>query len=82
MLAVGVWTVGAERDSLVEVVRECYRPRSVLAVGNGSTDSQVPLLNNRGLVDGRATAYVCHGFECDLPTGDVDEVRELLNLNE
>ena len=79
---IAVVGVGAERDSLVEVVRECYRPRSVLAVGNGSTDSQVPLLNNRGLVDGRATTYVCHGFECDLPTGDVDEVRELLNLNE
>jgi uncharacterized protein YyaL (SSP411 family) len=27
----------------------------------------VPLLEQRGLVDGRAAAYVCHDFVCDLP---------------
>ena len=69
----------SERELLLEVVRETYRPRCVVAVGTGSDDVQVPLLHDRGLLDGGAAVYVCHGFECDLPTADPDHVRELLN---
>jgi len=32
--------------------------------------AQPPLLRGRGLVDGRATAYVCRGSVCDAPTTD------------
>ena len=40
----------------------------------GAPDS-VPLLADRPLVDGRAAAYVCHGYVCDRP---VTEVADLL----
>jgi uncharacterized protein YyaL (SSP411 family) len=32
--------------------------------------SAVPLLHDRVTLDGRPTAYVCHGFTCRLPVTD------------
>jgi uncharacterized protein YyaL (SSP411 family) len=41
------------------------------AGGAGAAGAEaVPLLADRPLVDGRATAYVCRGFACDLPVTD------------
>ena len=38
----------------------------------------VPLLADRPLIDGRATAYVCRGFVCERPTTDPAQlVRQL-----
>jgi uncharacterized protein YyaL (SSP411 family) len=38
----------------------------------------VPLLAGRGLVDGRAAAYVCRGMVCDRPVTDPGDLRALL----
>ncbi len=47
-------------------------PGAVIAFGEeGST---VPLLRDRTTVDGRAAAYVCRGFTCDLPTTRPEEL--------
>jgi uncharacterized protein YyaL (SSP411 family) len=35
----------------------------------------VPLLRDRPLQGGRATAYVCRGFVCDAPTTDLETLR-------
>jgi uncharacterized protein YyaL (SSP411 family) len=50
-------------------------PGLVVAVGapnpgGGAADEAVPLLADRPLRNGRATAYVCRGFVCDAPTSD------------
>ena len=46
-------------------------PGAVVAVGPpGGTDPAVPLLADRGCLDGRPTAYVCRSFVCDLPETD------------
>ena len=47
----------------------------VLAGGDGD----VPLLEGRGAVDGRAAAYVCEHFACQRPVTDPDELRALLD---
>jgi len=70
----------AETDALLAVVRTGYRAHQVVAagpvgavrIGAGSigVPPDVPLLADRSLVDGRATAYVCRGFACDLPVTD------------
>ncbi len=44
-------------------------PGAVLALGEEG--SQVPLLRDRTLIDGRSAAYVCRGFTCELPTTDL-----------
>ena len=67
-----------ERDALVAVVRERPRPGVVLAVGDGTHDGGVALLEGRRPVDGRATAYVCEGFACRAPVSAPDALRALL----
>jgi uncharacterized protein YyaL (SSP411 family) len=53
-----------EARALLSVARAGYRPLSVLAAG---TSGVVPLLDERPLRDGRATAYVCRNFACRAP---------------
>ncbi len=55
--------VGPDAGELVRVVRHEYRPHLVLAAGEGD----VPLLEGRAPVDGRAAAYVCEHFVCQAP---------------
>ena len=58
-----------------EVVKDRWRPNLVLArahAGDEAAREAVPLLRDRGLVDGRPAAYVCEGFVCQLPVTDVE----------
>ena len=55
-------------------MRGGFRPHLVLAGGGGD----VPLLEGREAVDGRAAAYVCEHFTCQRPVTDPDELRVLL----
>ena len=65
---------GPDTAALAGVVRETFRPHLVLAGGEGD----VPLLEGRGPVDGRAAAYVCEHFACQRPVTSPDELRVLL----
>ncbi|HEX2410584.1 MAG TPA: thioredoxin domain-containing protein [Solirubrobacteraceae bacterium] len=67
--------VGPGREPLERVVREAFRPHLVLA---GGEDGDVPLLEGRSPVDGRATAYVCERFACLRPVTEPDELRAQL----
>jgi len=70
------------RAALIAVVRERQRTDVVLAVGDGNPDGEaactVPLLADRPLVDGRASAYVCERFSCQAPVTSAQELRALL----
>ena len=67
-------------QALMRVVASQYVPTLVLASGRSEGDS-VPLLNGRSALDGRATAFVCRGFVCDLPTHEpADLERQLRGL--
>jgi uncharacterized protein YyaL (SSP411 family) len=62
----------ATRD-LLRPAWSTWRPHQVLALAPdaaAATASAVPLLHDRMAVDGRPTAYVCHGFTCRLPVTD------------
>jgi uncharacterized protein YyaL (SSP411 family) len=79
-------TGDAAREQLERVARAASSPGLVVAVGEpsdaspGETDhpETVPLLAGRGLVDGRAAAYVCRGMVCDRPVTDPADLRQLL----
>jgi uncharacterized protein YyaL (SSP411 family) len=50
----------SETQALLSVARDGYRPFQVVALGSPSTETlAVPLLQDRGLVNGQAAAYVC-----------------------
>jgi uncharacterized protein YyaL (SSP411 family) len=46
----------------------------VAAVGPGDAQAGWPLFTGKEARDGRATAYVCHGYACEAPTSDPELV--------
>jgi len=70
---------GADAEALLDVVHGAFRPHLVLAPGPGDEpDSTVPLLRDRPLIDGQATAYVCEGFVCRAPVTEPDALAAAL----
>ncbi|MBX3031966.1 MAG: thioredoxin domain-containing protein [Chloroflexi bacterium] len=55
---------------LVRTARTGWRPWQVVAATRDPAHSILPLLRDRETIDGLATAYVCHGGACRLPTTD------------
>ena len=80
--AIQVALVGESGDSalrdLERVVAENYVPSLVLAIGNGTDDGAVKLLDDRTPLGGRPTAYVCRGYTCDAPVTDPSELAKQL----
>ena len=60
-------TASAPFKALEGAVAGQYVPSLVLAGGMPTADSPVKLLNDRPLVGGKPTAYVCRGYTCDKP---------------
>ncbi len=59
--------------SLVTEVFSRYLPNRVvtgMVTGDGAGAAGVPLLEGREAVDGKATAYVCRNYACELPVTD------------
>jgi uncharacterized protein YyaL (SSP411 family) len=80
-----------DRSALEQAARSASSPGLVVVVGEPSatdpatsasdpSDDQrtIPLLAGRGLVEGRAAAYVCRGMVCDRPVTGAEELRALL----
>jgi uncharacterized protein YyaL (SSP411 family) len=58
-----------------------YLPNKVVAVGvadDASASEITPLLENRPLINGLATAYVCEHFTCQNPVTDVTSLAAVL----
>lgn len=68
----------ADTAALRDVVDQTWRPQVVLCGGDSAADA-IPLLQNRGLVNARATAYVCRNFSCSEPVTDAEALRKLLD---
>jgi uncharacterized protein YyaL (SSP411 family) len=84
--ALDIWQTGAIQvaivpgeaggaEILVRQARGRFLPNLVLAVGRGDRPA---LLEGRTAIDGRATAYVCRRFVCDLPVTDVAALAQQL----
>ncbi|MFI0450987.1 thioredoxin domain-containing protein [Actinomadura sp. 6N118] len=76
-----VAVVGARDDERTRTLHQtalmAVSPGAVVTVG-APGESDIPLLEGRGLVDGAPAAYVCRGFVCHLPvTTTADLVHEL-----
>jgi uncharacterized protein len=67
-----------ETRALVAVVQRRFDPLRVLAWG---ASGNVPLLDDRPAVGGRATAYVCRGFVCEAPVTDVSALEREISTS-
>jgi len=68
--------VGDDLEPFERVVRGAFRPHLVVA---GGAPDGVPLLADRGPVDGHAAAYVCERFACKAPVTEPQELERLLS---
>jgi uncharacterized protein YyaL (SSP411 family) len=70
-----------DTQALLNVVRDRYRPFQVVALGApGPQGAQGPLMEDRGLVGGRAAAYVCRDLVCQAPVTEPAELQAQLAL--
>jgi uncharacterized protein len=69
--------VGEDLNELAAVVRSTFRPHLVLAGGPEGSDTP-PLLQDRGEVDGKPTAYACEGFACQAPVTNPQALQQAL----
>jgi uncharacterized protein YyaL (SSP411 family) len=79
-----VVVIGPQADPatrlLLETVHAGYRPNKVLAGSDGTeAGPDIPLLEGRGLIDARPTAYVCQNYACQLPVTAPADLLEQLN---
>lgn len=69
----------AATQALLGEVRRRYLPNTVLAHKAPDAESMLPLLEGRGLVDGKPAAYVCEHYACKLPVTTPDALAALLD---
>ena len=67
-------------ERMLTIIRAEYRPGMVAAASPYPPSRNAPsLLNDRPLVNGKATAYVCEGFVCRQPTIELEILSAQLN---
>ena len=68
-----------DRDVLLRAARRTISPGAVVVSSAPDGADAVPLLEGKGLVDGKAAAYVCRGMVCRRPVTSVEDLEtELL----
>ena len=58
-------------------VHSTYLPNASMVVGepDNAVQSPSPLLQSRGLVDGKTTVYVCQNYACDKPLTEIAAIK-------
>ena len=73
-----------ETKKLLKTIHSRYIPNRIIALLDPESKNaeelakKVPLLSGRELIDGKATAYVCENFICQLPVTSPDELVKQL----
>ena len=60
-------------------VQRRYLPNKIVVRLAAESESELPLLSGRKVLDGKPTAYVCRNFTCKQPTTDVAALAEQLD---
>jgi hypothetical protein len=69
--------------AMLRTVRETYLPNTILLLADGAEGQQVLRAHLEFLRDleplaGKATAFVCENYACQLPTTDLNTLRRQL----
>jgi uncharacterized protein YyaL (SSP411 family) len=68
---------------LLKVVAQSYQPRQIVLLADGGENQEflaqhVAEIADMTPINGKATAYVCRNFACDVPVTDPDALRAKL----
>ena len=72
-----------ETQALLRIINGRYMPNKVLVgvePNEPYTPKAAPLLENRIMLDGRPTVYLCHKYACQAPTTDPEALQEQLGV--
>jgi uncharacterized protein YyaL (SSP411 family) len=72
-----------DTQKMLTEVYERYIPNKIILLADGDKAQKVlakhlPFIESVGMIDGKATAYICENYVCHLPTSDVDVMAGLL----
>ncbi len=72
--------VGEKGNELERVILQRYLPDAVIVLSSDAEADAVtvPLLKDRGMVDGKPAVYVCEDFVCQRPVTEVGELGSLV----
>ena len=72
--------IGEKGNELERRVLGGYLPDAVIVISSDPEADleMIPLLKDRGMVDGQATAYICENFVCLQPVTTVEDLDEIL----
>ena len=72
----------AETQAMLRALRKSFVPNKIVLhkpdTANPGIAGLAPFVGDQTAIDGRATAYVCLNYACELPTHDVARMLELL----
>ena len=66
------------RAALLREAHRVFRPGQSIGGGEPGALGPSPLFVGRDLLGGHATAYLCHGYACERPTNDPEELARQL----
>ena len=70
--------IGEKGNELESEVWRVYLPNKIVILANKINDESIPLLQERKIIDGRPTAYVCENFVCQKPAITAEELAKQL----
>jgi hypothetical protein len=70
--------IGETGNELARIAGQTYLPDAVIALSHQPDAASIPLLSERSMIDGKATAYVCQNFVCQRPVTTAEEFRSQL----
>ena len=69
-------------DSILRAIHRRFLPNKVLAGAQDRVGAEVaekvPLLKDRGRIDGQTTVYICENFSCQKPITSLEELEAAL----
>ncbi len=73
-----------DTERLLNELRKSFLPNKVVLFRPSNGDSSeiadiAPYTRDQKTLDGKATAYVCANFSCEMPTSDPNKMMELLS---
>ncbi|MEE3004816.1 MAG: thioredoxin domain-containing protein [Chloroflexota bacterium] len=64
--------------ALLQTINGKFHPNRVLVGADEQGEHKLPLLESRGMIDGKPTAYVCENYACQLPVTTPEELAAQL----
>ena len=72
-----------DTEALLAETRRGFKPNQIVAMMPSDVENRemsLPLFDSRVMINGRATAYVCRNYACDLPVNDADALAAQLSV--